>query len=196
MSETATPPKRPGQPKKITRKVMEQILTMLAHGLTEVQIAEILKLNRVTVWRAKQERQFCNMVLRAKDEADLQVVKSLYLRATGYTHPEEKLFCHEGEIIRAETQRHYPPDVGAITLWLINRKREEWRKEIQHEESRPFPPMIRLFSKLNQDEITVVNRGENQVDVLLGKDFVDQVKEKNGVRQAYTNGNGTNGHDV
>lgn len=174
-----------GAPKKITRKVKEQIVTMLAHGLTEERIAEILDISKVTIWKTKQDREFVNAVLFTKDAADNEVVKSLYLRAVGYTHPEEKVFCHNGEIITHETKKHYPPDVGAITLWLINRRRAEWRKEVQKEENREKQTaLIRIFSKIEEKEAAVIRQIGNQTSVLLGDDFIADVTalEQNGHR--------------
>lgn len=169
-----------GAPKKITKQMAEQITLLLAHGLTEEQVGEVLHINKVTIFRAKQQREFCNAVLQSKGTADAEVVKSLYLRAVGYSHPEEKVFCTDGKITVHRTIKHYPPDVGAITLWLINRQRADWRKEIQHEENRPGtkPPMIRLFQKIDGKEAAVIKQNGNQMDVLLGPDFVAQVKQE------------------
>lgn len=185
MSEKPSKPKRAkrpgeGRPKKITKAIAEQIQFLLAHGITEEKAAEVLGLERSTIYRAKSDPQFCNAVLESKSAANKEIVKSLYLRAIGYSHPEEKVFCSEGNIVRAETMKHYPPDVGAITLWLINCDRENWRKEIQHEENRPNnkPPMIRLFSKIDGKEAAAIRASGDQLDVLLGADFVADVKAK------------------
>jgi predicted DNA-binding transcriptional regulator AlpA len=42
----------------------------------------------------------------------------LFQRIKGYNHPEEKIFNYEGEIIRADTTKHYPPDTTAIIFYL------------------------------------------------------------------------------
>jgi hypothetical protein len=195
---TPPPPKKKnkpgaGAPKKITRKIKEQIVTMLAHGLTEERIAEILNLSKVTIWKTKQDREFVNAVLFTKDAADNEVVKSLYLRAVGYTHQEEKVFCHNGKIVTYMSRKHYPPDTGAITLWLINRKRAEWRKEIQKEENREKEnPMIRLLSRITGEEAARVRQVGNQTSVLLGDDFVAEIlgDGQNGQQPPNSAGNG------
>lgn len=178
------PRKKAGQPTKITKKNVEKIAKLLAHGLTEAEAAEVLGLDRITIYRAKLQREFCNTVLEAKDTADREVVKSLYLSAVGFNHPEEKVFCHEGKIIVHKTTKQYPPNVGAATLWLINRKREDWRKEIQKEENRPGtqPPMIRLISRVNGKEAAQIRATGNQINVLLGDDYVADVKASTGQR--------------
>ena len=79
-------------------------------------------------------------------EADANIGKSLYDRASGYTHPEVKLFTQyeEGElkVIEHEIAKHYPPDVTAMIFWLKNRHPDKWRdkQEIEHtgDESKPI----------------------------------------------------------
>jgi phage terminase Nu1 subunit (DNA packaging protein) len=68
-----------------------------------------------------------------KDAADSNVADRLYQRATGYTHPEEKIFQYEGEPVRVETLKHYPPDTAAAIYWLNNRQRGRWSNRHLHE---------------------------------------------------------------
>lgn len=187
-------PKAFGRPKVISLKVKEQIVFMLAHGLTEDKIAEILRINRSTIWLAKKDRDFSNAVLMSKNAADQEVVKALYLSATGYSHPHEKVFCHDGQIITHETTRHYPPNPGSITLWLINRQRDNWRKEIQHEENRPDQraPMIRVMERVSGKEAAQIKATGDAVTVLLGADFVSRIQSQQ--KQVETNGHNGTGH--
>jgi hypothetical protein len=68
-------------------------------------------------------------IKKGKEEFDTaNVEKSLLARALGYEHPEEKVFCHNGEIITHNQIKHYPPDVAAILVWLTNRQPERWSK--------------------------------------------------------------------
>jgi hypothetical protein len=70
-----------------------------------------------------------------KDEADLVVEKALYHKAKGFQHDEEKIFCtKDGEIVRAKTKKQYAPDTAAISLWLKNRKPDDWadKQEVKH----------------------------------------------------------------
>ena len=175
----AKPKHAGGRPPGISRAKKQQIIELLAHGLTEEKIAEILEVNKLTIWRTKKDREFCNAVLISKDTADKEVVKSLYLSAIGYSHPEEKVFCHDGKIVVHNTTKQYPPNVGAATLWLINRQRADWRKEIQKEENRPGtkPPLIRLFSKIDGQQAAAIRASGDQISVLLGDDFIATVKQ-------------------
>lgn len=178
--DTLPKPKHPGgAPKKITKQMAEEIALLLSHGIIEEKVCEILKITRVTLWNAKKSPEFFNTVLGAKENADREVVKSLFQSAVGYSHPDEKVFVHEGELIVHKTTKHYPPNVGAATLWLINRQRQAWRKEIQHEENnKTKPPMIRLFSKIDGKEAARIKQTGDQISVLLGDDFVASVTDE------------------
>lgn len=169
-----------GRPPKMTRQMAFKVFMLAAKGLTDEEIAKVLEISPDTIFRAKRDVEFCGAISKAKDEADLHVINSLYSRAIGFSHPEIKVFCNKGEIVEHEVIRHYPPDTEAIKFWLMNRRREEWRREIQHEENKPKPTMIRLLSKIDGKEAAAIRASGNQMDVLLGSDFVAQVKGDNG----------------
>lgn len=78
-----------------------------------------------------------------KAEADKKVERSLYERACGYFHPEEKIFTYEGGVIRADTIRHYPPDPTSMIFWLKNRQPDKWRdKQIEDMGDKPTPTQV------------------------------------------------------
>lgn len=101
---------------------------MCALGGTDRDLAEALEVDERTVqrWRARHE-EFAAACTAGKTHADDRVERSLYSRAVGYTFDSEKLFCHEGEVIRAPIIEHVPPDVTACIFWLKNRRPELWR---------------------------------------------------------------------
>lgn len=102
-------------------------------GCTDKQISEVLEIGARTLARYKQEiPEMRQAMAEGRALADAEVASSLYHRAIGYSHPEEKIFNNQGEILRAQTTKHYPPDTGAASLWLRNRQPENWRdsKEI------------------------------------------------------------------
>lgn len=74
---------------------------------------------------------FAAAIKRGRERADAQVERSLHARALGYSHPEDRIFCHEGGIITAETTKHYPPDTAAAFIWLKNRKPKDWRDRVE-----------------------------------------------------------------
>jgi hypothetical protein len=59
--------------------------------------------------------------------ADAEVAEKLFHRAKGYSHPEIKVFCHDGDITTHGVVKHYPPDTRATIAWLRNRRKQNWR---------------------------------------------------------------------
>jgi transposase-like protein len=121
-----------GRPSKFNVAVKEKILELGSAGKTEEQIAEIIGIhvNTLRNWKGKHP-DFMWALNESKQVADDLVEASLFSRAVGYSHREEKVFCHEGMIITHETMKQYPPDVTAAIFWLKNRKPDEWRDKHQ-----------------------------------------------------------------
>jgi len=117
-----------GRPSKFGTVDKAQVEMLARAGWTDAQMAAFFKVNESTWHRWKNaDPEFCKSLKDWKAEADYKVERSLFERATGYTHPEEKIFQNNGEVIRADTLKHYPPDTTAAIFWLKNRKPEEWR---------------------------------------------------------------------
>lgn len=79
--------------------------------------------------------------LKSKELANYQVELALYKRATGYSHPEDKIFNNNGEAMIVETTKYYPPDTAAAISWLANRDPDRWKKdpgEAQPKETKPI----------------------------------------------------------
>ena len=102
------------------------------YGHTMKEIADIVGVVESTIylWLAT-DKKFSESIKKGKEVADKRVEDSLYHRAIGYTHEEEKIFQYEGEIIRTTTLKHYPPDPLSMIFWLKNRKPEEWRDKTE-----------------------------------------------------------------
>lgn len=102
------------------------------HPVTDMQLAELLNVTEKTIntWKQKHP-EFLQSIKEGKAFRDQIVERSLYERAVGYSHPEEKIFNNQGEIIAYETTKHYPPDTGAAAFWLKNRQPERWREKIE-----------------------------------------------------------------
>jgi hypothetical protein len=121
--------RRAGQPSKFNKKIKKQILCMAFKAFTDAEMADILGVTEQTLnnWKQKHSK-FFESLKDAKREADESVVKSLYERAMGYEHPEEKIFCNsDGEVTTVQTIRHYPPDPTSMIFWLKNRDKKNWR---------------------------------------------------------------------
>jgi hypothetical protein len=93
-------------------------------GCTMERMAELFEVCTDTIYEwQKVHIQFSDAIKRGGDIADANVTESLYHRAMGYEHSEEKVFQFAGEIITHDTIKHYPPDATAIAYWLNNRQR-------------------------------------------------------------------------
>ena len=124
------PGSKDGRPTKLTEDLKKKLEFLYDKGFSDKEVAFSVGITDKTLdnWK-KKHPQFFRSVMDWKARADRKVVKSLYERALGYSHPEEKIFCNNGEIISEETVKHYPPDVGAIKMWLYNRKNKDWKPE-------------------------------------------------------------------
>lgn len=118
-----------GRPTKFTDALREKILALYEAGKTDAQVAKIIGVSRRTItnWKGA-DSEFLLTVKESKSVADDLVEASLFSRATGYSHAEEKIFVYEGHIIRAPTVKHYPPDVTAGIFWLCNRQPDRWKR--------------------------------------------------------------------
>lgn len=117
-----------GRPSKFDQVDQTQVEKLARAGWTDGQMADFFGVTERTWnnWKGNH-RGFFQSLKDWKAEADHKVERSLYERATGYSHPEERVFQHNGKIIRAETVRRYPPDSTAMIFWLKNRIKDEWR---------------------------------------------------------------------
>jgi len=124
-----------GRPTKYKAEYCEQVKKLALLGATDNQVADFLNVDVATINRWKLSHPtFCEALKVGKEELDNQVVKSLFNRAMGYSHAEEKVFCSNGEIMTHETTKHYPPDATSMIFWLKNRQKADWRdkQDIEH----------------------------------------------------------------
>lgn len=118
-------------------------------GGTDFEIAEELGVKTSTIWRWRSKYpEFCSAIEEGKEAWDNRIERSLAQRAAGYSYHSEKVFNYEGQIVRAETIEHVPPDVGAIRLWLMNRRPDQWRdkQELKMDSSDAFLKLWRAIS--------------------------------------------------
>lgn len=97
-------------------------------GASDERLANFFEVSVATIYNWKNNHpSFLEALKSGKDLANANVASSLYHRAIGYSHVEEKVFCFQGEIITHEVIKHYPPETGAAALFLKNREPELWR---------------------------------------------------------------------
>lgn len=127
-----------GRPTEYKSEFAEQALKLCKLGATDYELADFFGVDTRTIYRWRnQHEKFCQSVTCGKEYADERVKRSLYNRAVGYSFESEKVFQFQGDIIRADTVEHVPPDPGAAMNWLKNRQPDEWRDKQQHELSGP-----------------------------------------------------------
>lgn len=127
--------KRNGRPPEYKDTYAEQAAKLCALGATDFELADFFNVDTRTIYRWKnQHDSFCQAVKVGKDKADDRVERALYNRAVGYSFESEKVFQFQGNVVRADTVEHVPPDPGAAFNWLKNRRKEDWRdkQEIEH----------------------------------------------------------------
>lgn len=138
--------KTAGQPTRYKKEYCEQAYKLcLLLAATDAELADFFEVKEQTInnWK-KAHPEFFESLTAGKEKADANVGQRLYERAMGYSHPEEKIFNNKGEILRAETTKHYPPDTAAAIFWLKNRQRDRWRDrhEITGEDGSPLQVSI------------------------------------------------------
>ena len=122
-------------------------------GATAGELAEEFGVSTSTIWlwRCKYE-DFSSALLEGKDAFDDRAERALAMRAIGYSVHTQKLFCYEGSIVRADVVEHYPPDVGALKMWLGNRRPDKWKdkQEVKLDSDGAF---LKLWSAISDGTI-------------------------------------------
>lgn len=123
-----------GRPTKKVPERIAKIMDLVAAGKPLVEVSKIVGIGERTLhdWKV-QDWAFSAALKESQAIADDMVEMSAFKRAVGYEHPEEKIFydSKNGEIVRAETKKHYPPDTQAIVFWLKNRRPKDWKDKVE-----------------------------------------------------------------
>ena len=139
--------KRRGRPSSIGKVNLRQLRILAGKGFTNEEIGGFFGIARSSLQKyQKQNPKLADTIKREKEVADRRVEKSLFERATGYSHKEDKIFCNNGEIVTQETIKHYPPDPASMIFWLKNRKPDEWKERHELE----VKGMDEIFEKMRE----------------------------------------------
>ena len=123
-----------GRPTKYHNDLPEIVYKLCLLGATDEEISNILNITTDTFYRWKKTHsEFSEAIYKGKEIADANVAKSLYDRACGYSHPEDKIFNDSGVPMVVPTIKHYPPDTKAATMWLKNRRNKDWHDKHEFE---------------------------------------------------------------
>jgi hypothetical protein len=119
-------------------------------GATDFDLAQEFGVTTDAIWRWRSKYpDFSDATMAGKEAFDNRIERSLAQRAAGYSYHNERLFCYEGVVVRAEEVIHCPPDVSACRLWLMNRKPDQWRAEkteLKLDDSGAFLKLLGMIS--------------------------------------------------
>lgn len=132
--QASKPPKTPQEKRPVGRQSLyrpefaELAYNYCLLGATDAQLAVFFGVCERTINEWKDAHpEFLQSLKEGKVMADAQIAASLYRLGTGYSHPETKVFVHQGRVIEHAVTRHYPPDTTACIFWLKNRQPDKWR---------------------------------------------------------------------
>lgn len=128
-----------GRPTKYKPAFNQKAYKLALLGATNEEMAEFFDVNVDTIYEwKKQYKAFSDAIKKGGINADTEVSKSLFKRATGYTYLETTFeivagqeiveATPDGEIIKEQAYRkrvivkEVPPDVAAQNIWLKNRR--------------------------------------------------------------------------
>jgi len=119
---------RGGRPSKYDSIDLAQVKILSESGWTDRQMFSFFNVGEATWFRWKNKHpEFRESIKNWKEKANQNVVRSLYERACGYSHEDEKVFkTSDDKIISHKVIKHYPPDVKAQEIWLRNRDPKDW----------------------------------------------------------------------
>lgn len=134
-TKKAAPRRKVGRPTKYKPEYAHMALRHCLLGSDNAGLAALFKVDVRTIseW-IDTIPEFSQAIYEGREGADAHIAASMYHRARGYSHPEQKVFNSNGEIITHDTVKHYPPDTQAASLWLRNRHPKLWRdkQEVEH----------------------------------------------------------------
>ena len=140
--------RKAGQPTSYQDKYNAQVRKLCLLGATDKEIADFFNVSEATInnWKIKYP-EFLESIKEGKVLADATVSESLYKRANGYSHAEDKIFNSNGEALVVPTTKHYPPDSTAAIFWLKNRQRDKWRDR-QDVDLNPSSDLLDFFNSI------------------------------------------------
>ena len=120
---------------KITK---DRLRMLLEKGFTEEDLADFLGYDKSTIRLWKRNNDFNKLICDGKKVANDQVKISLFKSAIGYTKIDKSYKCVVNEetgkeriVLSKMTVKEMPGNVNAITLWLTNRCRDEWKRNVE-----------------------------------------------------------------
>lgn len=133
----------PGRDSTYQPQFADQARKLCLLGFTDAELARFFDISESTLNRWKHDHPgFWESINSGKERADAEVADSLYRRATGEEVIFEKAIkLADGTYEAMRLKQFVPGDVTAQRLWLLNRRRGNWRdkQEIEHSGSIDTP---------------------------------------------------------
>lgn len=128
---------------------LEMLRRLAEDGYTDEEMATAcsVELPLFRLWRNKYP-EFEEAIRLGRSESDIDIIKSLYKKATGYNVSLKKTYKLKRvefdpdtgkkvreyeELATGIDESHVPPDLRAETFWLTNRQGERWSEDGQRE---------------------------------------------------------------
>lgn len=139
-------------------------------GASTNDLAKFFQVSTDTIYRwAVEYKEFAKAVRVGKDLSDERVVMSLYNKALGYEKEIEKeIVTKNGEVKIVKDKIYIPPSDSAITFWLKNRRRHEWRDRHEHEIGR-----VGEFEQMSDQELEAYVQGKALLEHRSGDDIIE-----------------------
>ena len=168
--ETPKRKRRPGRPPQYKPEFAKQVMNYCLLGATNKELGRVFGVDERTINRwLVTKPEFCQAVKDGREDADANVARALYRKATGtWTQPAVKIatkieILPNGTEIKSEHivpyVEHFPPDTAAAYIWLKNRQPHRWRdkKEVQetgdHTSQQPVVFELSPAFKAHVDEV-------------------------------------------
>jgi len=152
-----------GRPSKLDGVDMDLLEKLYKAGVDDTQVAKIIGVNRTTLWNWRQSnKEFLNTLKDWKDEADLEVEKSLYTSACGFSKMVKRGAYDKKthKLNEWEEEHYFPPNPTSMIFWLKNRKPKQWRERNQNpnEGDKKNQIIIAVQREEYQDRLRVLER--------------------------------------
>lgn len=127
----------PGRDTSYRPEYNEQARKLCLLGYIDAELASFFGVSETTInnWKL-QFPAFIESIRSGKDSADAEVADSLYRRATGENIIVERVVKDESGHHDVITLKQFVPgEVAAQRLWLLNRRKGNWRDKVETEHS-------------------------------------------------------------
>lgn len=123
-----------GRPSAFKEEYIERVHKLSLLGATDKELANFFEVSEATLntWKKKYPA-FLEAIKKGKDDADADVVKSLYRRAMGYEHDDVDIRVVDGAVVKTPIKKYYPPETVACIFWLKNRQLGKWRDKVEQD---------------------------------------------------------------